>query len=177
MTQITLANAAARRLFLHCHALSEAPEGPAKGADLLALINRIGFVQVDSINTVERAHHMILFARRQTYRPSALKDLLENDRSLWEHWTHDASILPATVFPHWKHRFARDRTRLVARWQGWQRDGFESKFDAVLKQVSDHGPVSSSDVGEDEVREKVVGGIGIRQRRHWNIFGGWVSCR
>jgi uncharacterized protein YcaQ len=154
MTQITLANAAARRLFLHCHALSEAPEGPAKGADLLALINRIGFVQVDSINTVERAHHMILFARRQTYRPSALKDLLENDRSLWEHWTHDASILPATVFPHWKHRFARDRTRLVARWQGWQRDGFESKFDAVLKQVSDHGPVSSSDVGEDEVRGK-----------------------
>ncbi len=149
-----LPNAAARRLFLHCHALAEAPEGPAKGADLLALIDRIGFVQVDSINTVERAHHMILFARRQSYRPATLKALLEQDRSLWEHWTHDASILPAAVFPHWKHRFARDRTRLVKRWQGWQRDGFETKFDAVLRQVADHGPVTSSDVGVGEARGK-----------------------
>ncbi len=149
-----LSNPAARRLFLHRHALAEAPDGAATGADLLALIDRIGFVQVDSINTVERAHHMILFARRKTYRQSALKSLLEVDRGLWEHWTHDASILPASVFAHWKHRFAQDRTRLVERWQGWQRDGFATKFDTVLQQVADHGPVTSSDVGADEVRGK-----------------------
>jgi uncharacterized protein len=149
-----LSNPDARRLFLHRHALAEAPEGPAKGNDLLTLIDRIGFVQVDSINTVERAHHMILFARRQSYRPAALKVLLEKDRTLWEHWTHDAAILPAAVFPHWKHRFARDRTRLVERWQGWQRDGFATKFDAVLQQVADHGPVTSSDVGHGEARGK-----------------------
>jgi hypothetical protein len=154
MTLPILHNHAARRLFLHCHGLAEAPEGPAKGAALHDLIDRIGFVQVDSINTVARAHHMILFARRQSYQPDALKALLERDRTLWEHWTHDASILPAVVFPHWKHRFARDRPRLVARWQGWQRDGFETKFDEVLRQVADHGPVRSSEVGEGEARGK-----------------------
>jgi hypothetical protein len=73
MTLPILSNPLARRLFLHRHALAEAPTGAAKGADVARLIDRIGFVQVDSINTVERAHHMILFSRRQTYRPEALK--------------------------------------------------------------------------------------------------------
>ncbi len=154
MTPPALPNPLARRLFLDVHALAEPPEGPAKGQPLHDLIDRIGFVQVDSVNTVERAHHMILFARRQSYRPDALKRLLERDRALWEHWTHDASILPAAVFPHWKHRFARDRDRLVARWTGWQRDGFHTKFGDVLKHVADHGPVTSSDVGEGEERGK-----------------------
>ena len=78
-----LPNAAARRLFLHLHGLGEVPAGPAKGADLAALIARIGFVQVDSIPTVERAHHMILAARRPAYRPPALKRLLAK-RAPWE---------------------------------------------------------------------------------------------
>lgn len=147
-------NATARRLFLDRHALAEAPSGPVRGEALAALIDRIGFVQVDSINTVERAHHMILWSRRQSYDPKALRLLLERDRALWEHWTHDASVLPIATFGHWKHRFARQRTRLVERWTGWQREGFHQKFDGVLRQVQDHGPVSSSDVGLDEDRGK-----------------------
>lgn len=147
-----LSNADARAIFLDRHALAEAPTGPASGAALAALIDRIGFVQVDSINTVARAHQMILFARRQTYRPAALERLLHRDRVVWEHWTHDASILPVGLFPHWRHRFARDRERLVQRWTGWQRAGFHEKFDEVLQRISDHGPVTSADVGEGEAR-------------------------
>lgn len=149
-----LANAPARRLFLARHALTEPPTGPASGADLAGLINRIGFVQVDSINTVERAHHMILWSRRQSYRPEALKPLLERDRSLWEHWTHDASILPAPLYPFWQHRFARDAERLHKNWRNWFRDGYEAQFDTILRRIEDEGPVTSSDVGEGEARGK-----------------------
>ncbi|PTE16349.1 winged helix-turn-helix domain-containing protein [Pseudogemmobacter blasticus] len=154
MTLPLIPNTTARRLFLDRHALAEAPVGAAKGAALAGLIDRIGFVQVDSINTVERAHHMILWSRRQSYQPAALKRLVERDRALWEHWTHDASVLPISVYGHWKHRFNRDRQRLVDRWTGWQRDGFHHKFDEVLKRVADGGPVSSGDVGEGEERGK-----------------------
>ena len=147
-----LTNDIARRIFLDRHALAEPPTGPAKGADLAALIDRIGFVQVDSINTVARAHHMILWSRRQSYQPQDLARLLERDRALFEHWTHDASILPVALFPHWQHRFARDRARLVQRWTGWQRAGFHEKFDEVLTRVADHGPVTSAEVGEGEAR-------------------------
>ena len=153
MTYPVLTNPQARAIFLDRHALAEAPTGAAKGADLAALIDRIGFVQVDSINAVARAHQMILFARRQSYQPQALDRLLAQ-RALWEHWTHDASILPMALFPHWRHRFARDRARLVERWTGWQRDGFHTKFDEVLQRVADHGPVTSAEVGEGEVRGK-----------------------
>ena len=154
MSHFRLGNAAARRVFLHGHALAEMPGGPAKGADLLALIGRLGFVQVDSINTVERAHHMILWARRQTYRPENLTPLLEGDRSLFEHWTHDAAIIPTEFLPHWQLRFARDRIRIPERWKGWQGTAFRDKVGAVLAQIRDHGPVGSGAVGLDEVRGK-----------------------
>lgn len=151
---LELNNSAARRLFLHRHALLEAPAGPARGEDLLELITRLGFVQVDSINTVERAHHMILFSRRPAYRPKHLKPLLERDRTLFEHWTHDASVIPCAFYPHWQLKFERDFDRLKSRWKNWRRHGFEEKFDTILKQIEKNGPVSSGDVGEDEQRGK-----------------------
>jgi uncharacterized protein len=154
MTCPLIDNSTARRLFLDRHALIEPPTGPATGAALARLVDRIGFVQVDSINTVERAHHMILWSRRQTYRPEALKRLLERDRALWEHWTHDASIIPVNLFPVWQHRFARDADRLRANWKRWFREGYEVQFDTILNRIAAEGPLSTSDVGEGEQRSK-----------------------
>jgi uncharacterized protein len=154
MTLPLIPNRLARHLFLDRHALSEAPVGPASGQALHDLIDRIGFVQVDSINTVARAHEMILFTRRQSFRPAALKRLLERDRSLWEHWTHDASILPARLHGVWQHRFARDAEKLQANWKRWFRDGYEAQFDGILNRIARDGPVGTADVGEGEVRGK-----------------------
>ncbi|MTH98887.1 winged helix-turn-helix domain-containing protein [Roseibium sp. RKSG952] len=148
-----LSNSEARRLFLARHGLLAQPKGTGKGDDLSNLADQLGFVQVDSINTVARAHHMILFARRPAYKEKHLKQLLEKDRSLFEHWTHDASVIPTAFFPHWRLRFKRDAERLRARWRNWHDNGFEEKFDAVLKRISDHGPVTSGEVGEDEQRQ------------------------
>ena len=145
-----LDNKTARKLFLDRHALAEQPSGPAKGADLLALIERLGFVQLDSINTVARAHDMILYSRRPTFRSRHLKRLYERDKALFEHWTHDAAVIPMTYYPHWHLRFRRDAETLKARWRNWRRDGFEGRFETVLRHVRDHGPVRSSDVGKDE---------------------------
>jgi uncharacterized protein len=147
-------NALARRLFLDRHALGEAPPGPASGQALHDLIERIGFVQIDSINTVARAHDMILWSRRQSFRPPALKRLLETDRSLWEHWTHDASILPARLHGIWQHRFQRDAVRLEKNWRSWFRDGYVAQFDNILNRIAKDGPVGTADVGEGEQRGK-----------------------
>lgn len=151
---LLIPNPVARRLFLDRHALAEAPVGPASGAALQALVERIGFVQVDSINTVARAHEMILWSRRQSFRPEALKRLLEVDRSLWEHWTHDASILPVGLHGIWQHRFARDAERLHQNWRRWFREGYEAQFDRILDRIARDGPVGTADVGEGEVRGK-----------------------
>lgn len=150
MVRPQLDNRAARRLFMDRHALLEQPSGPGKGADLHELIERLGFVQLDSINTVARAHDMILYARRPAYRTAHLKRLYEHDRALFEHWTHDAAVIPMRFYPHWRLRFDRDAAVLKGRWKNWHRDGFEKRFDDVLTHVRDHGPVGSSDVGKDE---------------------------
>ncbi|MDJ0822531.1 MAG: crosslink repair DNA glycosylase YcaQ family protein [Paracoccaceae bacterium] len=147
-----LPNRDARRLFLHKHALGDAPAGPARGDDLAGLIDQLGFVQVDSVRTVERAHHMILFSRRPAYRPKHLKPLQERDRRLFEHWTHDAAVIPMGFYPHWQMRFRRDAALLKARWRNWRRDGFEQKFADVLRHIEEFGPASSMDVGSDEAR-------------------------
>ena len=154
MSLALIRNEAARRLFLDRHALIEPPTGPAKGADLLALIRRLGFVQVDSVNTVERAHHMILWSRRQSYRPESLKRLLERDRTVFEHWTHDASIIPFEFYPYWQYRFRAHAERIRAGYSGWQGTQFQDKIDDVIAHIRDGGPVVSGEVGTDEARGK-----------------------
>ncbi len=97
---------------------------------------------------------MILFARRPAYRPGHLTPLLEKRRGLFEHWTHDASVIPTAFYPHWKLRFDRDRARLHSRWEEWQRHEFSHKFKEVIERIRASGPCGSSDVGEDEARSK-----------------------
>ena len=138
---LRISNQAARRLFLDRHGLCR----PPPGEDLAGLIERLGFVQVDSIATVERAHHMILASRRRSYRPRQLDNLLERRRALFEHWTHDASVIPMSFYPHWRLRFRRDAERLRARWRSWRRAGFEERFDDVLERIREHGPVMARD--------------------------------
>lgn len=151
-----LANQAARRIFLDRHLLAGAPSGTGRGDDLADVIGHLGFVQLDSVNTFARAHDLILWSRRQRFRPKALDHLLARDRKLFEHWTHDAATLPIAQFPLWRMRFERSARELERRWAKDRRDGFLEKVDGVLRQISDEGCCSSSDVGRDE--EKGSGG-------------------
>ena len=144
LPQIT--NFQARRLFMLRQGLCDNPTKKQDKSSLLELIERMGFVQVDSINTVERAHHMILFSRNQTYRKENFSNLLEKDRTLFENWTHDASVIPTAFHPYWQHRFVRTEERLLERWHKWRREGFEENFEAVFKHVQINGPTMSRDL-------------------------------
>lgn len=147
-----LDNMSARHIFLARHGLHDRPSGPGKGADLKNLLDDLGFVQLDSVNTFARAHDLILWSRRQQYRPKALQHLLHRDRQVFEHWTHDAAVIPIESFAHWRLRFARDEARMAERWKEWRRGDFTAKIDAVLRQISDHGCCTSGQVGADESR-------------------------
>lgn len=153
---LTLSNADARRIFLATQGLSR-PRGALSKAGLLELIESIGFVQVDSIATVERAHHHILFARNPTYRREHLTALLEEDGALFEHWTHDAAIIPSAFFPYWKHRFARARATLAERWRSWHENGFETYVEHVLERVRAEGRLMARDF-EQEAGKRPAGG-------------------
>jgi len=77
-----ISSATAQRLFLGAQGLLEDPARRATTASLQALIERLGFVQVDTINVVARAHDLTLFSRLEGYRPELLRKLLEGKRDI-----------------------------------------------------------------------------------------------
>ncbi len=143
---IFIENKLARQFFLHQHCLTQKPGVACTKADILKTVQTLGFVQVDSIRTVERAHHLILFSRHQTFKHEMLRELLEDDRSLFENWTHDASIIASDFYCFWKHRFQREKKEMTARWEKWGRKGFVEQSDEVVAHIRQHGPTLSRDL-------------------------------
>jgi hypothetical protein len=137
----------AGRLLLGAQGLAADPARKASRAEVLALVRELGFVQIDSINVVERAHHLTLWSRLQGYRPAHLTHLLESRRALFEQWTHDAAAIPTEWFAHWKPRFARARERIRASawWRQQLGDDPEPVIRAVRERISREGPLRSQD--------------------------------
>ena len=152
MTRPFLDNQRARRLFLDRHLLLRQGSGSGRGEDLDRVLDALGFVQVDSVNTLARAHDLSLWSRRGQYRPKALENLVARRRSAFEHWTHDASVIPMAFYPMWRKKFTRDEARMRARWPAARRAGWEAEIEQVLRHIADHGPASSLDVGGEETK-------------------------
>jgi uncharacterized protein len=147
----------ARRLALTLQGLNDPPRRKLSADGLLALIERLGFVQVDSVNVVARAHHMILFARNQTYRPALLQRLLEREARLFENWTHDAAIIPTRFYPYWQVRFERDRARLAKRYRRWFEEHHDDgRIQVMLDHIRRNGAVMARDFTN---RERPSGGF------------------
>lgn len=141
-----LTNEETRRLFLERQGLARPLQGPFSTDDLYELIHQLGYVQLDSINTVERAHHMILHSRADGYRHKHLRQLHEDDARLFEHWTHDACLIPTEFYPHWKHRFkATAAKRHEPRWKNRLGPEPDKVIRAVRKRIRDEGPAMSRD--------------------------------
>ncbi len=148
----------ARRILIARQGLLAPPTGRQSADDLMALIDRLGFVQLDSIATVERAHHMTLFARNRSYRAANLARLAEVDRTLFENWTHDAALIPTRFYPFWQRRFQRDAERLKARWGRWQRrKGFHEMLDGIVDHIGEHGPVMARALGQGDKKANAGG--------------------
>ena len=124
---------AARRLLLSAQGLLADPSRPATPATLQKLVEQMGFIQLDSINVVERAQHLTIASRLDNYQPEHLARLLEQERSLFEHWTHDAAAIPTRWFAHWRPRFAEARERI---WRKpWWRQRMGEEPDKIINHV------------------------------------------
>ncbi|MEE9427771.1 MAG: crosslink repair DNA glycosylase YcaQ family protein [Paracoccaceae bacterium] len=111
---IRIDNRQARALWLFSQGLATAPTGPL---DVMSIVKQLGFVQLDTIQVVVRAHHHIIWSRNQNYREPMLNELLAKERLLFEHFTHDASVIPMQFLPMWQRQFRRMKENLDAsRW-------------------------------------------------------------
>ncbi|MEM9058695.1 MAG: crosslink repair DNA glycosylase YcaQ family protein [Pseudomonadota bacterium] len=136
---LRISNRDARRLWLHAQGLSATPTGPV---NVLATVEQLGLLQLDSIRVVSRAHHHILWSRNQNYREPMLGEAMTERRELFEHFTHDASVLPMAMYPQWRRQFARLEKK-VRGWE-WHRGMLDAKGrKALLQRIRDEGPLCS----------------------------------
>ncbi len=136
---IRISNRDARRLWLSNQGLAAAPTGPANPR---SIIQQLGFVQLDSIQVLSRAHHHILWSRNQNYREPMLDQLLATDRTVFEHFTHDASVLPIETYPYWRAQFDRRKARL-ARAAWFNNTATRAEHDAIKARIAQEGALST----------------------------------
>ena len=135
---LAISNRQARRLWLAAHDLAAPPTGPA---DLPGLIRRLGFLQIDTVRNIVRAHDHILWSRLQRYREGMVWGLLRH-RHLFEHFTHDASLIPMDVYPMWQRQF--DRLGQRAANAAWYRSGLtQEDIRAIRDRIKTEGPLST----------------------------------
>lgn len=129
-----------RRLALDAQGLlRKAPFGRGGGATLRA-IERLGYVQIDTISVVSRAHDHVLHSRVPNYEPAHLDRLLR-DRSIFEYWYHAAAYLPMRDY-----RFALPRMHSCrAGTEAWIRSRDRKLMREVLARVAAEGPLMARD--------------------------------
>lgn len=101
-------------------------------------------VQLDSIGVVARAHHHILWSRHNAYRPRSYDQLLTRQRRVFEHFTHDAAILPMNLYPYWQLQCKRRATRYERSDWGKEMANVEGQY-AIMKRIESEGPICSRD--------------------------------
>lgn len=136
---LRISNRAARRLWLHAQGLATPPTGKL---DLQGIIDKLGFVQLDTIRVVARAHDHILWSRNQHYREPMLNRLLAKERGVFEHFTHDASVLPMSSYPLWRRQFERMKAK-VSRSNWWGSISDEIDLAAIKHRIHQEGPLST----------------------------------
>jgi hypothetical protein len=147
---------AARRLLVAGLGLAADPARRATPAAVYREIERLGYLQLDTVNVVARAQDHVLYTRFEGYRPPTLVRLAERERRLFEHWTHDASLIPMRWFGHWRLRFLGLRERMDGRpfWRRRLGPQPERLLGRVLERIRDRGAVMSRDFERTGPRER-----------------------
>lgn len=143
MRQKKLSLDQARRIVLRTQLLSDSPQLAGKEGTA-QVIEHLGYVQIDTIAVVERAHHHTLWSRCPDYDPSFLHDLVVFDRRIFEYWAHAIAFIPMSDYRFYIPRMERHRTSTRAWLSKWKQEhGY--LLDQVLNRIRVEGALTSKD--------------------------------
>ncbi len=130
----------ARKLVLLSQRVPPPNQAGGATAATLSVIEHLGYIQIDTISVVQRAHHHTLWNRNPRYKASQLDQLL-SDRRIFEYWSHAAAYLPMRDY-----RFSLPRKHALAsgvqsHW--YERD--ERMMELVLRRIAAEGPLMAKD--------------------------------
>lgn len=174
---------AARRIALAAQGFGlPRPDGTINAGHVRRAIDRLGLLQIDSVNVLARAHYLPLFSRLGNYDSEHLDRLAwgrKSQRGLFEFWAHEASLLPVTSHPLWRWRMARaaaahagdvkNKLHVFRREKG-------SFIDEVRRQLVDRGPLAASDLESGTAKTGPWWGWSdAKYAMEWLFFAGEVT--
>jgi uncharacterized protein len=140
----------ARQIWLRAQRLeTSAPfgEGPQATA---AAVEHLGYVQIDTINVIERSHHHILWTRIPNYRRADLRQAQSVDRSVFEYWTHALSYVPARDLRFFLPAMKRHKRE----GHKWLSSVKPADLRKVLRLIRRDGALTIRDIDDDVLTEK-----------------------
>ena len=132
----------ARKMAVQSQLLADKNHGGTQAA--LEIIKQLGYVQIDTISVVNRAHHQTLWARLAGYDEAMMHGLQAKERKIYEYWAHAMAYLPIENF-----RFSLPRMKKFHNPKSaWAKKGLEISrpiMKDVLKRIELEGPLGSKD--------------------------------
>ncbi len=147
-----LSAAAARRIALAAQGFAaERPQQAANVGHVKRAIDRLGLLQIDSVNVLTRAHYLPLFSRLGNYDSDHLDAIAwgrKSRRGLFEFWAHEASLLPLSSQPLWRWRMdraARNDGDGKGKLHLFRREK-KKYIDEIRREVTDRGALAASEL-------------------------------
>ena len=148
--RIRLPTVHARQIWLHAQKLDEeAPFGAGPDATRAA-VEHLGYVQIDTINVIERCHHQILYTRIPQYQRDHLRQAQTVDKTVFEYWTHALSYVPTGDMRFYIGAMKHDWQRRSA-WFGAVK---KEELRRVLGRIRKQGALTIVDIDDDVLVEK-----------------------
>lgn len=136
-----------RRLALAAQGLLQAQPYGRGLAGARRAINHIGYVQIDTISVVERAHHHVFHSRVPMFEPAMTNQMLRNG-DIFEYWAHAAAFLPIADFRFslpYKHAIKSGQTH-------WHKTRDKKLMGELLARIRSDGPIRSRDVETNAIK-------------------------
>ena len=144
-----LSAAQARRVALAAQGFGRPRPSTIGTRQLNTLVQRLGLLQLDSVNVFERSHYLPVFARLGDYDKADLDRLTFSRKSAYtEYWAHEAAIIPIENWPLFRWRMEARRERWYGQKDSWVRDN-AAMLDWLRAELRDKGPIAASEIEHD----------------------------
>jgi uncharacterized protein YcaQ len=150
----TLSRAQARRIALAAQGFGQPKPSTVGTRQLNLLVQRLGLLQVDSVNVFERSHYLPVFARLGAYDKAALDRLTFGPRAKYvETWAHVASIVPLETWPLWRWKMRAFKNKHLNDPKHWASSN-GPMLDWLRAELTTTGPISAGKIEHDANRSK-----------------------
>ena len=144
----TISQKHAQKMVLHAQKLLHPPKASKPLEALEAIIQHLGYVQIDTLSVVERAHHHVLWNRLNAYQPAMLEHLVA-EKKVFEYWHHAASYLPMADF-----RFCLPRMERMSKEAPHRFDRTHPLYQTILKRIEAEGPLQAKDFPSEPASQR-----------------------